>query len=260
MVTAAEPCEGADNGALNASATGGDGQSYTYVWSNTPATGAYNGGIGDGTYNVTVTDYNGCTASGSGTLVDIPLPNINIIFDNTAVTNATVYTGVNYPIQGNVSSTPEVGVNYTWTYAAPIVVTPSNEYSALVSSSDAATNQVVTLTADRNGCTISQSITLSFLPPVLRMPNAFTPGADSYNPLFKPAITGNINNITFSIFDRWGHVVHEEIVSNASMLVGWDGRYKNSDLPRDVYVWRVIYQEPGKPAATIKGGDVTLLW
>ena len=59
-------CAGATNGILTASATGGTSP-YTYLWSN-GATNAIASGLGAGTYQVTVTDANGCQNTASVTL------------------------------------------------------------------------------------------------------------------------------------------------------------------------------------------------
>ncbi|HRZ41469.1 MAG TPA: Calx-beta domain-containing protein, partial [Bacteroidales bacterium] len=62
-------CQG-PNGEAYATATGGV-QPYTYLWSPGGATTDFITGLAAGTYNVTVTDVNGCTAINSGT-VNVP--------------------------------------------------------------------------------------------------------------------------------------------------------------------------------------------
>ena len=64
VVSSTNPtCAGASNGSALVSASGGT-PPYTYLWSNGKTTAA-NNDIGAGTYNMTVTDGNGCTASAS---------------------------------------------------------------------------------------------------------------------------------------------------------------------------------------------------
>ena len=67
-----ESCPSALNGAVTLTATGGTG-SYTYDWAD--VSGANNSkdrtGLAAGTYTVTVTDSNGCTATSSVIIADI---------------------------------------------------------------------------------------------------------------------------------------------------------------------------------------------
>lgn len=54
---------------------------YTYNWSN-GATGSVNANLGPGTYDVTVTDANGCTITGSGTIGNPVQINVNLTVVN----------------------------------------------------------------------------------------------------------------------------------------------------------------------------------
>jgi gliding motility-associated-like protein len=63
------------------------------------------------------------------------------------------------------------------------------------------------------------------------VPNAFTPNNDGKNEVFK--IEGlNITNVKMEIYNRWG----EKILSESGNHVGWDGKFKNQDVPEGVYV------------------------
>jgi len=64
------PCFGANNGSASASASGGNGP-FTYSWSNN-GSGPNQSGLAPGTYTVTATNAQGCTAEESFTLTEPP--------------------------------------------------------------------------------------------------------------------------------------------------------------------------------------------
>jgi gliding motility-associated-like protein len=59
-----------DDGSINLIVTGGTGP-YTYIWSNGAITEDISG-LTEGSYSVTVTDFNGCTMAGSGSVINPP--------------------------------------------------------------------------------------------------------------------------------------------------------------------------------------------
>ncbi|MFN8285647.1 MAG: gliding motility-associated C-terminal domain-containing protein [Chitinophagales bacterium] len=91
-------CFGNTDGAVDLVVTGGTG-SYTYNWSN-GATSEDISGLAAGTYDVTVTDGNGCTATGS---VDVnqPAQALNATFTSTDVTcNGANNGSINLTVTG----------------------------------------------------------------------------------------------------------------------------------------------------------------
>ena len=70
------------NGNVSASASGGT-PGYSYSWS-TGALGPNVGGLAPGTYGVTVTDFSGCTATGSATVSD-NTPNLSVSATGSAL-------------------------------------------------------------------------------------------------------------------------------------------------------------------------------
>lgn len=80
---------------------------------------------------------------------------------------------------------------------------------------------------------LSNEACVSILPQLFA-PNAFSPNGDGYNDefLIKGAFLQTFN---LKIFSRWGHVVFE----TQDQEEGWDGRYKEKDVPEGVYVFFV---------------------
>ncbi|MFN4233195.1 MAG: gliding motility-associated C-terminal domain-containing protein [Bacteroidia bacterium] len=81
--TATQPPCGICNGALSASATGGSGAPYSFLW-NTGATTSSISNLCAGLYNVTVTDNSGCSQQ-----IGVPLSNSNGPAVTANVTNAS---------------------------------------------------------------------------------------------------------------------------------------------------------------------------
>jgi gliding motility-associated-like protein len=104
------------------------------------------------------------------------------------------------------------------------------------------------------GCadTTCQSITARIIP-VIDVPNAFTPNNDGIND--KVFVRGfGIKSMMWRIYNRWGTLVFE----TGDRTQGWDGTYKGSLQPKEVYhfVLDVEYSDNTKYQ---KKGDITLL-
>ncbi len=89
--------------------------------------------------------------------------------------------------------------------------------------------------------------------PLLDVPNAFTPNGDGIND--QVFVRGfGITNMTWRIYNRWGAVVFE----TSDRYQGWDGRYKGSMQPQEVYHY-VLDVEYSDKSKFQKKGDITLL-
>ena len=135
-------CFGGANGGVNITVTGGT-PSYTYLWSN----GAFSEDISNvpaGSYTVTVTDFNSCTAT-NGYVVTQPTA-LNLSGSATAV---NCFGGTN----GSVNITVSGGTtNYSFLWSNGAVTEDL--------SSVATGTYTVTVT-DANNCTISNSYTVT---------------------------------------------------------------------------------------------------
>ncbi len=141
-------CFGGSDGSANANASNGVG-SYTYAWSN-GTNGTILSNVAAGTYTVTATDNNGCTATSTVTLQNPPQINIS-----TTVTSD--YNGADVTCAGanngnaNASVTGGIGViAYSW----------SNGQTGANIVNIGAGTYTVTAT-DVYGCTSTETVTLS---------------------------------------------------------------------------------------------------
>ncbi|MBX2907117.1 MAG: Ig-like domain-containing protein, partial [Taibaiella sp.] len=148
-------CNGGTNGTVTL-AVGGGTTPYTYSWSNGATTQNLTG-LSAGTYSVTVTDANGCTATASKTITQP-----TTLTATTASTNSLCY-GCN---NGTASVTPAGGTSpytYLWSTGAT---------TASVTGLTAGT-YTVTVT-DNKGCTVVKTVTIT-------QPAVFTASAAGTN-------------------------------------------------------------------------------
>jgi gliding motility-associated-like protein len=108
-------CPGLSNGQLICIPSGGTA-AYIYAW-NTGCAAASCTGIGAGTYNVTVTDAHGCTATANATVTEPP-PLTLSMFPKAAHCNHP--DGKDSAIAGGGNG----GFTYLWKPSAPVVTTP----------------------------------------------------------------------------------------------------------------------------------------
>jgi gliding motility-associated-like protein len=87
------------------------------------------------------------------------------------------------------------------------------------------------------------------------IPSAFTPNHDGLNDDFKPIAKCAAKNYQFKVFNRYGNIVF----ATNELNKGWNGKYKNLDLPTGVYAWMLEYSNPNNKQAIRKQGTVTLI-
>ena len=140
-------CNGSNSGSITATATGGTGNK-TFIW-NTGAMGATLSNVGPGTYTVTATDANGCTASQSFTIT-VPTA-LTMSGTVTAPTCAASNNGSITVTSAGGTGTRTVSWNTGATGATLSGVGPGS-YAATVT--------------DANGCTVAQTFTITAPPAV----------------------------------------------------------------------------------------------
>jgi gliding motility-associated-like protein len=92
------------------------------------------------------------------------------------------------------------------------------------------------------------------------VPNTFSPNNDGTNDVFKPFLKSDFYPILtykFSVFNRWGSLIFQ----TNDKEMGWNGTYKNQELPNDVYIWVVDiqYNDKDKIKNFLLNGDITLI-
>lgn len=104
------------------------------------------------------------------------------------------------------------------------------------------------------GCidTACQNIN-AIVTPLLDVPNAFTPGRPGNNSVIKVMGFG-IGIMDWKIYNRWGQLVFE----SKNKEDGWDGTYKGTLQPMDVYTYTLDVQYTDDKQYR-KTGDITLI-
>lgn len=266
------------------------GSAGTFEWSN-GATGVPFITTQAGTYTVTVTDANGCTATDSETIVasapvtatvqriscriqeagtqtftltaangcDSVLTIITkyqptkpgLALDSQPVINAKIGQVITLNITANF---PIDSV----AYQSPFTLSCTN---CVEPSLTAIASGFVQITAfDEGGCQASEQVRVLVSKTVdIYVPNIFIPGSGA-NGFFSvysgPEITSVRN---FSVFDRWGN----GLFSRADMptndpSAGWDGTFRNQKMQPGVYVY-YFEIELADGSVEVRSGDVTIV-
>jgi len=183
----------------------------TYVWSNGNTTQTISIGS-SGTYDVTVTNADGCSGTTNQSLVVNPNPIVDLGEDQLVCGDGT----------GVTLDAGNPGSSFTWLYNG----TPNGETSQTITPENPGVYQVQI--TDPNGCEGNGEVTL--IPCEVIIPNIFTPGnGDGKNDMFYIKYLEVYPNSGLAIFNRWGNQVFE----SSNYQNDWDG----GDLPDGTYFY-----------------------
>ena len=94
-------------------------------------------------------------------------------------------------------------------------------------------------TARVGNCTVTDSITVKVnrnsTTGTMNMPNAFTPNGDGLNDCIGVRSLGDVKDLKFSIYNRWGELVYYTTNPNDC----WPGTYRNQQQPAGAFVYVV---------------------
>jgi gliding motility-associated-like protein len=240
-------CNGDATGSVDMTVIGGN-LPLTFNWSNSALTEDLTN-VSAATYDVTVTDANLCTATGS---IDLTEP--------LAMTLETIGIDINCigDADGIAIVNSEGGINpYSYLWDDPPATTESVAQSLMPGT-------YTVFVTDINGCVSSTSILIS--EPLqnpeecfsgfadIVVPTAFTPNADGKNDVFSIHDFNGVEPIQWMVFNRWG----EKVFASVSFNDGWDGFYKSKPALIGTYVYFIeALSLDGEPI--MKKGTVTLV-
>ena len=201
----------------------------SYQWS----TGALSRTIqvGDtGTYKVTVTSAEGCSASGGVSITTLhPTPFGFLPKDSSICTYSFIELKSTRNFQKYLWNTGGSGTSIT--------ISKPGLYWLDVT--------------DNNNCKgrDSVSITSKDCMQGFYIPTAFTPNDDYKNDLFKPLLFGRVESFSFTIFNRWGQAIFQ----TSTLQQGWDGKIGGRIQQSGVFGWICTYKLEGEEQKTQKG-------
>lgn len=226
-----DTCE-QSKGKITISVSGGTSP-YSYLWQPVAGNDSVLSGLPKGSYQVLVTDANGCQDSTNINVGNIPSPIADFNF------NVSPDGILNPVVQFNNESLN--AVTYYWTFGD----TPPGSSTDMNPVYEYDTSSVfpVILYAYGlyDGC-MDTAVRFVEIPPLYTfyIPNAFTPGNDNeINDKFGPV--GNaydVESFYMTIYDRWGNIIYQ---TNDFVNGQWDGtaHRSNKPAPQGVYVYRI---------------------
>jgi gliding motility-associated-like protein len=204
---------------LDGSATTGAG--VTFLWSDGDVN-AINTVNTAGTYVLTATSSNGCSASDSVV--------VNLATPPTADFTATPILG-DVPLNVNfIDQSAGTSLTYDWDFDNGNFSTTQNPSETF--SAGGAYTVILTVTDD-NGCVDTASLVINVNEYPVIIPNVFSPNDDNENETFY--VTGQgIKDMELIIYNRWGQRMVELQGSGAS----WDGRtMAGVEVPEATYYY-----------------------
>lgn len=234
-------CDYSSDGVAEAQVSGGT-IPYDYSWNDVNnQTGSTAIDLTAGTYELIVTDANGCQATASAT-IGAPLTLLNADFTLTPQTG-------DQPVEVTLTNLSSGGTAYEWIFGDgnTLTVYDTTEIQYLFADSGSFN---VTLIAynDITGCTDTLTINDAlYATPTseLSVPNVITPNGDGFNDMFPidpvgsdfyPFLIRNVYDFEGVIYNRWG----EKVFEWTQPLGGWVGRSTSGlELPEGTYFYTI---------------------
>ena len=235
---------GSSDGSITTAVSGGAAP-YAYAWTPNGESTSSLSGLAAGSYGVTVTDDNGCTATQSFNVIIVGSLPVNIDPEYTEIEAGE-----------SVVLTATGADNYTWSPAAGLSCTDCPNPTA---SPDVTTTYFVTATDD-NGCTGGDTAVVVIKLPCgeIFVPTIFSPngtGPDKNNSLCVFGTESCIEELIFEVYDRWG----EKVFETTDITKCWDGNYKDKPMNSGIYVYRLYLKLWNNDEAIDVSGNTTLV-
>jgi gliding motility-associated-like protein len=227
------------------SGTGG----VSYSWNNGVTDGiAFAPGLGTTSYTVTGTDANGCQNTDQVMLTVVAAPVSDVTSTDPLVGN---------PVLNVTFENSSQNANaFTWTFGNGLTQSTTDVTETVDASFNAAGIYYVVLLASNGICSDEDTLMVivnPYDPPVVTVPNVFTPDGDGVNDFWQITVT-NGKSLEAVIVNRWGN----EILKMGSPDDQWDGTRHGDPVSEGTYFY--TYKVEGLDGTTITGqGFVELI-
>ncbi len=226
-------CQGGDNGAATVTASGGQAP-YTYSWSPTGGTAASATGLSPGAYDVTVTDYLGCS-----TIVTVTIGYVHAAPVVNLGADTTICNGSTLTLDAGAGMT-----SYLWS--------DNSTNQTLVVSAAGTYGVVIT---DANGCQNSDMITVTYVqcnaPQVGHSYGTeFSVYPNPAHDMLSIAIANVKNeNVRVELSDILGNKMYSATERSA---IGYRSNINIASFPAGVYMLKVQYMSEVKTIKVVK--------
>lgn len=133
----------------------------------------------------------------------------------------------------------------------------NGETNSILNITPQETFNYVVLGTDSNTCSSYDSVMVIVLFPAVNifLPTAFSPNGDGVNDLFRIVNETDFEEISLSIYNRWGEAVFESDIN----YTYWDGDYKGTPQPIESYIYNIQATAKKNKQQFKVSGSVTLI-
>jgi gliding motility-associated-like protein len=248
-----EGCGQPNSGSVDLSPSGGT-LPLTYNWSNGVTTEDLTT-ISAGSYSVTVSDANGCSISANTSIAAAFQPTLNAAVLPSNARDTLITWGDLTSLTGGSDQTAQ-GVTYTWTSIGPSNAnfTTPNDIGTEVEPDDDGIYQFIITAISAEGCVTTDTLNVDVRANNPAIPTAFSPNNDGTNDNFRVVNMDKRFIREFKVYNRWGEVIYDNATE-----AEWDGKFKGTEQPRDVYMYIISWESSTGNGDVIKRGNITLL-
>jgi gliding motility-associated-like protein len=137
----------------------------------------------------------------------------------------------------------------------------SNPNSGTTTASPASTTEYNVSIKDSLGCSTIGKV-LILVEETAFIPNLFTPNDDGKNDALRIYGVNQVQNFSFSIYNREGSIVFDTSTIQEAATQGWNGTVRGVDQPPGVYHWKVSGEYSNGQALLLNGkktGSIILM-